>query len=190
MSERNFQKRKVWDEHEKPPLLKSTEEYNELFNGMKGGYDLSGKFMRLLKSYKMQEPDGGCLQIIFNDGNVDECSIDYARGFADACNDWEAKDITHLMKLLKIPSRKRLVDIWARIETAGQIVRAPAHGILLVKGSVAVCINNSGITNKLTLSKEYPVLGSFRGRILIEDDHGFKDHFNGNRFKGKSQNRR
>ena len=190
MSERNFQKKERWGEHEKAPLLKTQEEYNELLNGMLGGYDLTGKFMNLLKSYKMKEPDGGCLQTLFNDGNVDECSIDYARGFADACNDWEAKDIAHLMKLLKIPSRKRMVDIWARLETAGQIVRAPLHGILLTKGSLAVCVDNAGITNKLTIGKEYSVVGTLRGRILVKDDHGFKDYFNGNRFKGTTENRR
>lgn len=55
----------------------------------------------------------------------------------------------------------------------------------LPKGRIAVCINNSRHTKKLTLGKEYLVKSSQMGKLLIEDDNGFSEYFAANKFKLK-----
>jgi hypothetical protein len=55
----------------------------------------------------------------------------------------------------------------------------------LPKGAIAVCINNTRYTKKLTLGKEYLVKNSQMGRLLIEDDNGFIEYFQADKFKVK-----
>jgi hypothetical protein len=60
-------------------------------------------------------------------------------------------------------------------------------GETLLKGDVAICINNNRFTKKLTVGKEYLVKSSHYGKVLIEDDHGLIDYFPSQKFKEKKK---
>lgn len=91
-------------------IIKTTEEYNALYEAIKKDGGWFDRVYDLCKYYYEGHPCGGVLHIVLDDGNLDDSSINFSHGLAYGWSDHQALDISNLMKAMSIKQRKRLYN--------------------------------------------------------------------------------
>lgn len=90
--------------------IKTVEEYNEIAEAIlnRDCGEWFGKFMPILVHYLKQEPTGGSLHIVIEDGNLEDDHVAWCAGYAYGINDLEGADIAELMRLMDHLQRKEV----------------------------------------------------------------------------------
>ena len=109
-----FQNEK-WGEDERPHVIQTIEEYNDLVAEIREDYDTwFGKFIELCKHYYAKEPCGGNLHIVLDDGNLADVHIAWCSGLAFGVRDMEGHDIAEIMRMMTRAQREKVYEhyVW------------------------------------------------------------------------------
>ncbi len=105
-----FRKRDDFGCMEKPPVIKSVDEYNALVTKIISDINWFDEFIWLCKHYYESEPCGGSLHIVLDDGNLEDSSIAWCAGYACAEHDEEGSDLANLMEMMTVKQRERVYE--------------------------------------------------------------------------------
>ena len=86
--------------------IKTVEEYNALATAIRTDSMWFDKFMVIVAHYYKQEPTGGQLHIVLDDGNLEETHIAWCAGLAHGVQDHEAADIANLMRFMNMEQKE------------------------------------------------------------------------------------
>jgi len=96
----------------------TTEEYNAIAESIlkgewrKGDIEWIGKIEVMLEEYEEDNPAGGSLHIVLDDGNLGDNSVSFCYGYASAKEDNLGVHIAFLMELMNIKQRIITWKIW------------------------------------------------------------------------------
>lgn len=87
--------------------IKSSEEQNAIVDEIKSGsgHDL---VLALCQAYANENECGGNLHIILDDGNLENCNLDWCSGYCCAKGDQNGQDICNFLRFMKMEDRERI----------------------------------------------------------------------------------
>jgi hypothetical protein len=91
-------------------VIPTVEEYNSLATAIQNDKEWFDKFMELVHHYYEQEPCGGQLHIVLDDGNLEDTHISWCAGLANGVQDHEASDLANLMEFMSMEQRQRVYE--------------------------------------------------------------------------------
>jgi hypothetical protein len=113
--ERIYRKRMTieWGQDECPPMIKTTEEYNNLAERIMWNDEAwLEDFLKLCEHFYQSNPTGGNLHIVLDEGNIEDQSIAWCSGLCCGLNNQEGADIACLMQLMTLPQRKKVIEAY------------------------------------------------------------------------------
>ena len=105
---RYWHSKEDYDGWKRDYVISTTEEYNDLYRRIKEDCGWFTEFIYLVKHYYEEEPTGGSLHIVLDDGNLEDENIAWCAGLAYGVNDHEAMDIANFMRAMTVNQRERV----------------------------------------------------------------------------------
>lgn len=106
---RIWKPRNDWGQSERPPLIETVEEYNDLVRAITKNREIwFDEFVKLCWHYYQSNPTGGNLHAVLDDGNLEDTNLDWAAGLCCGENDQEGSDIANLMRWMSPAQRRRV----------------------------------------------------------------------------------
>lgn len=105
----NYFRNESWGEHERLSVIKTVEEFNELARQItENDSQWFDRFIVLCKHYYKQEPVGGNLHIVLEDGNLEDRNVVWCEGLSFGRRDMEASDIASMMEMMTMAQRRKV----------------------------------------------------------------------------------
>lgn len=89
-------------------VIETIEEYNQLYQCIKADKNWFSKFLKLCHHYYQQEPSGGNLHIVLDDGNLEDGYVSWCAGLCSGMQDHEGMDLAHLLESMTLKQRERV----------------------------------------------------------------------------------
>jgi len=84
------------------------EKFNNLVDRIRKNENWFDEFIGMVKEYYIDEPCGGSLHIVLDDGNIDKDSVRWCAGYACGANDDIGSDLANLMLHMNYNQRKKI----------------------------------------------------------------------------------
>lgn len=84
------------------------EKFNDLVRRIKGNTDWFDEFIEMVKKYYIDEPCGGSLHIVLDDGNIGKIHIAWCAGLACGRKDEPGSDLANLLQHMTWNQRNKV----------------------------------------------------------------------------------
>jgi len=106
---RYWQKKTEWGQDECPPVIQTTEEYNNLVQRIRiNDKTWFNDFVKLCGHYYENNPCGGSIHVVLDDGSLEDTHVSWCAGYACGKNDQEGSDLAEIMSMMSLAQRKRV----------------------------------------------------------------------------------